>query len=1467
MKWIGQHIWNLTSRFRDDVYFEGLAETEETRGLVVDANGKVSINPLSGDEHATHIYENVRNDEGSTIPVGTPVYSKGEIGGSERIKVGVADASDPAKMPAIGITNTELTTTGDTKDGLITLVGVYNTNISDPNFVGLNVNDIVYVAPGGRLTTTKPTGTNLIQNIGIILKTNGNTIQGLQVTCIGRTNDVPTPLYIDHANQRVGIGATSPAYKLDVAGSVAADTFVSIQGVDTGNPSADIDELRVSGYGVLGRRNSGVYLTNEASGPLYFGTGGRHAVSTRMTIDSSGNVGIGTASPTSKLHVIGDTRIEGDLTVNGTYTQIDTDVLTTEQWLVTNDGTGPAAVINQLGTEDIFDVQDDGASVFYIEDGGNIGIGTTSPEAKLTIKGDALYTNQPVRITNSVTDTHTGLFLNNTGATVGEKYGMQFGGYNQYSIGGIFGVLDSTSGSTSGDITFDMCDGTSAGSLIERMRITHEGNVGIGTTSPGYKLDVNGSVNTAFGATNGYRINTNRVLSQLSGGVEIGVLDYKTIYPNISFNNDNTFRVQQNGSTKVIVNSSGNVGIGTTSPGYKLEVNGTGSFFGNIRSGGGTLWSDSNGGVQLGYSSSDATGYLTTYYDSTSVVIGAGISQKTGITINGQSASAGNQITFRVGNAERMRITDTGNVGIGTTSPSSKLHVAGEITADDQINFNNFGGSLLKITKPSWTSVPTQDLIYQSWDTTIDDYIYLKAPGNTTTTHGIALIGDGVIAFGRTNNETGAPELTSAAAPLNDNWLVLNSTSATFGGNLTSSGYVKLGADEQILSDGSITIDIDYNNNQTDRVFSVRKDNTTELFRVQENGNVGIGTTSPNYFLDVEKSGANARIFNTAASTELFLQCASGYVSSINFGDTSDNNAGRIIYREYDHAMTFTTNTSEAMFIDSSQRVGIGTSSPGYKLHVNGGGLQTTTATGNRIAYYDGSGINAYGGTSGYAISNYTGDLNIRQHTNDGDIIFQCDDGSGGLATYFFLDGSNGWTTFPDNKKTAFGTGNDLQIYHDGSNSYLRNTNGNLYIKNELDDGDIIFQSDDGSGGVEAYFKLDGDLGINRIYKALRADDNVQLQFGSGADLRIFHDSFSSYISQQGTGHLTIRNTTDDADIVFQSDDGSGGTETYFYLDGSVGMTVFPDAKKLSFGNSFDLKLEHDGSNSYLSHEGTGNLIVRNTTDDGDIIFQSDNGSGGVSTYFFLDGSNSHTNFQLNARWVDDAQAQFGNSGDLLVYHDGSNSYIDDTGTGHLNIRATNLQLLNAAGNKYYASFADGGDAKLFYNGSEKLATTSTGVEVTGNISLSGSVQRQISTTHHTFTFGAAGSASQDYWVPFIGSSELAAPNVTHRTVAPYTGILKKAIVHSTVAYGTSAQVRFHRIDNGTTSVFVNDNSTDDVTTNVTADMSTAYSSVAFDFTTGNAFSAGDQIGVSFVRDNTGLGDVAITLVWEYELF
>lgn len=158
--------------------------------LTDDGDGEISLTFGGDADTAEKVHFPIRNDEGATIAAGTPVYSKGEIGGSERIRVGIADASDPAKMPAIGIAETELTTNGATKDGFAIMTGTYNTNIS--GFTGLAEGDILYVSnSGGGLSQTKPTGTYLIQNVGIVLKTNGTILQGFQVSCIGRTNDVP----------------------------------------------------------------------------------------------------------------------------------------------------------------------------------------------------------------------------------------------------------------------------------------------------------------------------------------------------------------------------------------------------------------------------------------------------------------------------------------------------------------------------------------------------------------------------------------------------------------------------------------------------------------------------------------------------------------------------------------------------------------------------------------------------------------------------------------------------------------------------------------------------------------------------------------------------------------------------------------------------------------------------------------------------------------------------------------------------------------------------------------------------------------------------------------------------------------------------------------------------------------------------------------------------------------------------
>jgi hypothetical protein len=127
------------------------------------------------------------------------------------------------------------------------------------------------------------------------------------------------------------------------------------------------------------------------------GTGNRvmtsSAIQTTTTIPSKtlqwnqGNFGINTATPTNALHVVGDTRIEGNLIVNGTQTIINTNMDTTEQLLITNNGTGPALVINQTGAQPVLDVQDDGVSVMKIIDGGNVGMGTTLPQQKLHVVG------------------------------------------------------------------------------------------------------------------------------------------------------------------------------------------------------------------------------------------------------------------------------------------------------------------------------------------------------------------------------------------------------------------------------------------------------------------------------------------------------------------------------------------------------------------------------------------------------------------------------------------------------------------------------------------------------------------------------------------------------------------------------------------------------------------------------------------------------------------------------------------------------------------------------------------------------------------------------------------------------------------------------------------------------------------------------------------------------------------------
>jgi len=154
-----------------------------TRSQVMSVN-----NGATGLEFADpKVIETIEANE--NLVKGDPLYIVSWNNGTSTAVVGKADASDSNKMPCVGLAQENLTTgaTGEMMVvGLMDQVDVNAIPSSGPNPL---VNDVIYVASGGGLTSIKPTGTNLIQNIAIVV--NASAQGTLQITAIGRTNDLP----------------------------------------------------------------------------------------------------------------------------------------------------------------------------------------------------------------------------------------------------------------------------------------------------------------------------------------------------------------------------------------------------------------------------------------------------------------------------------------------------------------------------------------------------------------------------------------------------------------------------------------------------------------------------------------------------------------------------------------------------------------------------------------------------------------------------------------------------------------------------------------------------------------------------------------------------------------------------------------------------------------------------------------------------------------------------------------------------------------------------------------------------------------------------------------------------------------------------------------------------------------------------------------------------------------------------
>jgi hypothetical protein len=198
----------------------------------------------------------VKNTHTASIAKGEPVYITGNVGSSARLEIAPADASNSAKMPAAGLL---LQTLAVNAEGYV-ITGGYLRNITTDTIDGTSTtsNDTVYVKSGGGLTMTKPTGTNLIQNIAKVARVASGNAGSLIVSSILRTNDIPnltigkiwvgdsntvesTVVHLDESNNRLGINNNSPSYSLDVTGTA------NISGAITTNSTVDGRDVSVDG--------------------------------------------------------------------------------------------------------------------------------------------------------------------------------------------------------------------------------------------------------------------------------------------------------------------------------------------------------------------------------------------------------------------------------------------------------------------------------------------------------------------------------------------------------------------------------------------------------------------------------------------------------------------------------------------------------------------------------------------------------------------------------------------------------------------------------------------------------------------------------------------------------------------------------------------------------------------------------------------------------------------------------------------------------------------------------------------------------------------------------------------------------------------------------------------------------------------------------------------------------------------